>query len=87
MAGSVGYLNLQYWQKYKPGEIPTFPASPPEKLLNCIKGPILDVGTGDGVLAEELADKGFLIYGTDIAVNIVNENKKENQKLNFQSRI
>ena len=83
MAGSVGYLNLQYWQKYKPGEIPTFPASPPEKLLNCIKGPILDVGTGDGVLAEELADKGFLIYGTDIAVNIVNENKKRKSKAEF----
>lgn len=83
MAGSVGQQNLQYWQKYKPGEIPTFPASPPEKLLDCIKGPILDVGTGDGVLAEELADKGFLVYGTDIAVNIVNENKKRKSKVEY----
>ena len=41
------------------------------------------MGTGDGVLAEELADKGFLIYGTDIAVNIVNENKKRKSKAEF----
>lgn len=83
MAGSVGHLNIQYWQNYKPGEIPTFPASPPDKLLNCIDGAILDVGTGDGVLAEELANKGFRVYGIDIAVNIINENKKRKSKVNY----
>lgn len=86
MANSVGHLNIQYWQNYKPGEIPTFPASPPDKLLSCVDGPILDVGTGDGVLAEKLASKGFRVYGIDIAVNIVSENKKRKSKVEYSIR-
>ena len=83
MTDSVAQQNIQYWQNYKPGEIPTFPASPPEKLLNYIKGPILDIGTGDGILAEKLADKGFQVYGMDVVVNIVNENEKRKSKVEY----
>lgn len=83
MADSVGHLNIQYWQNYKPGAIPTFPASPPDKLLNCINGPILVVGTGDGVLAEQLASKGFRVYGIDVALNIINENKSRKSKVEY----
>ena len=50
--------NKNYWQTYKPGEIPTIPKNPPDSLISKISGPILDVGVGDGLLAEELVTKG-----------------------------
>ena len=74
--------NKKYWQKYKPGQIPTVPKEPPEELLINTKT-ILDVGTGDGVLAEKLAKKGFEVYGIDIAENIIKENKKRDIKVYY----
>ena len=83
MLNNIAQQNLKYWQDYKPGEIPTVPLTPPEELLNDINGSILDVGTGDGVLAEELALKGFQVYGIDIAENIISENLKRKSKVNY----
>ncbi len=84
---NLNYQNKNYWQSYKPGEIPSIPQSPPKELMNTIKGPILDIGTGDGVLAEELANNGFDVYGIDIAENIINENinRKSNVKYSIQN--
>lgn len=79
---SLNESNKEYWQKYKPGQIPTVPKEPPSELLSNINT-ILDVGTGDGVLAEKLVQKGFEVYGIDIAENVIEENKKRNTKVNY----
>ncbi len=68
--------NKEYWQKYKPGEIPSPSHYPPKKLMDSIKGKVLDIGTGDGSLAEKLAKNGFQVFGIDIAENIILENRK-----------
>jgi len=75
--------NKEYWQKYKPGEIPSPSKEPPEELINEIRGKILDVGTGDGDLAEKLAERGFRVFGIDIAENIIYENKKRNTNVEY----
>ena len=75
--------NKQYWQKYKPGEIPSPSNEPSLKLLKETKGNILDVGTGDGILAEKLAEKGFQVFGIDIAENIICENKKRDTTVEY----
>ncbi len=75
--------NKEYWQNYKPGEIPSPSNEPPLMLLKDIKGRVLDVGTGDGVLAEKLTEKGFSVFGIDIAENIICENKKRNTKVEY----
>lgn len=75
--------NKEYWQSYKPGEIPSPSNEPPFKLLKETKGNVLDVGTGDGILAEKLAEKGFSVFGIDIAENIIDENKKRNTKVKY----
>ena len=83
MPKNIAQQNIEYWQSYKSGKIPTVPLAPPQELLNGIKGPILDAGTGDGVLAENLALKGFMVYGIDIAKNIISENVNRNSRVNY----
>ena len=73
--------NKKYWQSYKPGEIPSIPQDVPQKLLASITGPVLDVGVGDGKMAEEISEKGLDVYGIDIAENIIAENKKRKSKV------
>jgi len=75
--------NREYWQRYKPGKIPSPSQEPPENLINNIRGSILDVGTGDGSLAEKLAKKNYSIFGIDIAENIICENKKRKSSVNY----
>ncbi len=83
MTNNLAQKNKSYWQKYKPGEIPSASRPPPDELLNSVRGPVLDVGTGDGILAEELARKGFEIYGIDVAKNIIAENTKRKSKVKY----
>ncbi|MFA6005348.1 MAG: class I SAM-dependent methyltransferase [Patescibacteria group bacterium] len=83
MSQSLNQQNKSFWQKYQPGKIPSSSNNPPDELLNSIHGPILDVGTGDGNLAEALARKGHETYGIDIAENIITENKKRKTKVNY----
>jgi ubiquinone/menaquinone biosynthesis C-methylase UbiE len=66
--------NKKYWQSYKPGDIPSIIYGPPEYLYS---GKILDVGTGDGFLAEQMAEKGAEVYGIDIAENIISANQQK----------
>ena len=86
MVNNLTQQNKTYWQSYKPGEIPSVPKKPSEILLKNVGGPILDVGTGDGVLAEKLALKGFDVYGVDIAENIINENRKRKSKVKYSTQ-
>src|SRR3989344_856987 len=65
MTAKLNKQNKQYWQTYKPGTIPSVPQNPPDELLRSVEGPVLDVGTGDGMLAEDLARKGLDVYGFD----------------------
>lgn len=83
MAGNISEKNRDYWQKYKPGEVPSFPALPPNELLKEVNGPILDVGTGDGKLAEELSTKDFSVYAIDVARNIIEENSKRKTDVRY----
>lgn len=83
MAGDISERNRDYWQNYKPGEIPSVPVAPPIELLNEIIGPILDVGTGDGCLAEELSTKGLFVCAIDIARNIIEENSKRKSNVQY----
>lgn len=76
--------NQNYWKKYKPGEIPSVPQLPPKSLLDEIKGPILDVGTGDGKLAEELAEQGLEIYAADVIESVINENLARKSKVHYK---
>ncbi len=75
--------NKKHWQNYSPGKIPSPQNTPPEKILKNIKGKILDVGVGDGSLAEDLAKKGFDVFGIDVAKNIIRENKKRKTSVNY----
>lgn len=75
--------NKRYWQNYKSGEVPSPDQSPPEELLSNIHGNVLDIGTGDGRLAEELAKRKLNVFGIDIAKNIIEENTKRSSKVNY----
>ncbi|MFA5828425.1 MAG: class I SAM-dependent methyltransferase [Candidatus Shapirobacteria bacterium] len=75
--------NKKYWQKYKTGEIPSVPNLPPTTLLDNIHGPILDIGTGDGALAEQLAVQGHEVEAIDLAENIVRANMTRNSKVRY----
>jgi 2-polyprenyl-3-methyl-5-hydroxy-6-metoxy-1,4-benzoquinol methylase len=76
MDNSLTGQNKNYWQNYKPGEVPSVPKNLPLELIDQVSGPVLDVGTGDGVLAEDLSRNGFEVYGIDVAENIITENQK-----------
>jgi ubiquinone/menaquinone biosynthesis C-methylase UbiE len=78
--------NKKYWQNYNPGEIPSPSEGLPDKLLSEIKGKVLDVGTGDGVLAETISKKGFQVYGIDIAENIIAENQKRKTLVKYSNQ-
>jgi ubiquinone/menaquinone biosynthesis C-methylase UbiE len=80
---NLNQQNNNYWQNYKSGEIPTVPQNFPEELLKKVNGPILDVGVGDGILAEQLAFKGFDVYGIDIAKNIISENLRRQSRVKY----
>lgn len=86
MASSISEKNRNYWQKYKLGKVPSFPALPPIELLDEIVGPVLDVGTGDGGLAEELSAKGLSVYAIDIARNIIEENSKRKTDVRYSAQ-
>ncbi len=83
MNRDLNQQNRTYWQRYQPGKIPSVPQKPPRDLLDQINDPILDVGTGDGVLAEDLARKGFQVYGIDIATNIINANQIRSSRVTY----
>ncbi len=76
MDNSLTGQNKNYWQNYKPGEVPSVPKNLPLELIDQVSGPVLDVGTGDGALAEDLSRNGFEVYGIDVAENIITENQK-----------
>jgi ubiquinone/menaquinone biosynthesis C-methylase UbiE len=86
MVGNISERNRNYWQNYKPGEIPSFPALPPKELLNEVVGPVLDVGTGDGKLAEELSANGLSVFAIDIARNIIEENIKRETGVRYSTQ-
>ncbi|MCF7845293.1 MAG: class I SAM-dependent methyltransferase [Candidatus Pacebacteria bacterium] len=75
--------NAEYWQNYKPGEIPSPTQEPPEELLKSISGRALDIGTGDGKIAEKLAKRKLDVFGIDIAKNIIEANIKRNSKVDY----
>lgn len=83
MSPSLDQQNIKYWQNYVPGKIPTIPQSIPLALLNSINGPILDVGTGDGLLAESLSRKGLTVFAIDIAKDVIEENKKRTSRVDY----
>lgn len=83
MIKDLNRQNAAYWQNYKPGEIPSMPVNVPNDLLINVSGPVLDVGTGDGVLAEKLSYKGLNVFGIDIAKNIIEENLKRNSRVKY----
>jgi ubiquinone/menaquinone biosynthesis C-methylase UbiE len=71
-----------FWQQYKPGQIPSVPKDPPQALLKGMTD-VLDAGTGDGVLAEKLADSGHKVFAIDVAKNIIEENKNRNTQVKY----
>ena len=83
MSSSLDLKNYKYWQSYTPGKIPSVPQSVPLELLRNLNGPILDVGTGDGLLAENLSHKGLTVFAIDIAKNIIDENKKRSSRVDY----
>lgn len=83
MINNIDEANKNYWQNYKAGEIPSVHNNIPSEIFEGTTGPILDVGTGDGILAENLAQKGFDVYGIDIVKNIINENISKNTKVKY----
>lgn len=74
--------NNSYWQNYAPGAIPTSPLRPPEDLLAKIKGPVLDLGCGDGAMAEELSQK-FTVYAADVSKKVIAENLKRKSPVTY----
>lgn len=80
---TLTYQNKLYWQNYQPGAIPSVPELPPESVLANVHGPVLDVGTGDGVLAEHLATLGHTVFGIDIAQNIIAANQSRRSQVAY----
>lgn len=83
MPTNLNLQNIKYWQQYTPGKVPSVPQSVPLELLKNLNGPILDVGTGDGLLAENLSHKGLTVFAIDIAKNIIEENKKRTSRVDY----
>lgn len=83
MENNLNKINKIYWQNYKPGEIPSTYNDISHEIFENVNGPILDVGTGDGILAESLASNGFDVYGIDIAKNIIKENTSKATKVKY----
>ncbi|MFA5894246.1 MAG: class I SAM-dependent methyltransferase [Candidatus Shapirobacteria bacterium] len=83
MSTNLDQQNNKYWQNYLPGQVPSIPQSVPLKLLDNLNGPILDVGTGDGLLAENLSRKGLTVFAIDIAKNIIEENQKRTSRVDY----
>jgi ubiquinone/menaquinone biosynthesis C-methylase UbiE len=83
MSTNLDQQNIKYWQNYLPGQVPSIPQSVPLKLLDNLNGPILDVGTGDGLLAENLSRKGLTVFAIDIAKNIIEENQKRISRVDY----
>lgn len=83
MVEDLNQINKSYWQNYQCGQIPSVYNDIPSEIFENIDGPILDVGTGDGILAESLAKNGFNVYAIDIAENIINKNKSKLTKVKY----
>lgn len=47
------------------------------------QGKILEIGSGAGVDAKELIDRGYRYVGTDISLGLINEAKKRNPNAKF----
>ena len=77
--------NKEYWQNYKPGEIPAVPNLPPIELYDTGRSlKVLDIGTGDGKAAEELSQTGSnRVYGIDIAENIIATNLERETRVEY----
>ena len=75
--------NKKHWGLYTKEEIPSVPVNPPEYLLNQVKGPVLDIGTGNGALAEELSKRGLKVFAIDINSDIITESSKKAVGVNY----
>ncbi len=67
------------WQDSSPVFYHKYLFGPIESLLPKDGSPILDVGCGNGYLANELIDKGYSVYGIDISEDGIKIANKKNK--------
>ena len=79
----------KFYQETKPEDLPWFTKKLESDLENEIKsrnitkGKFLDLGTGDGTQARELAKLGFDVTGTDISETAIDRAKKLSKDINY----
>lgn len=85
---NLGSTNKKYWQHYQAGTTPGVPQEPADTVLSRIslQDPILDIGTGQGSLADSLAARGYTLYGIDINSNEIKENQKRGTGVNYSAQ-
>ena len=78
-----------YYKETKIEELPWFTKNIDSDLANEIKarglegGTFLDLGTGDGTQARQLASLGFTVTGTDVSKTAINNAKKLTPEITF----
>lgn len=78
-------LNKECWKKVSASQTTSVDIRPTDKELSQVptNGNVLDVGCGDGKLAEWLSKKSFSVSAIDINQNAINANRKRNTKVTF----
>ncbi len=81
----LSILNKEYWKKVSADQTTSVDILPSDKELSYISkgGKVLDVGCGDGKLAEWLSERSFSVNATDINQNAINANKKRDTKVTY----
>jgi ubiquinone/menaquinone biosynthesis C-methylase UbiE len=76
-------INKKYWSEIEPENIMSGLCYPREELLSLLKPKsiILDVGCGNGKIAEYLHNKGYMITGIDINHYALKTNREKNPSI------
>lgn len=78
-------LNKNYWSQVLPSEILSGVHFPGEEFLGRLKSSanILDVGCGNGKIAEFLHTHGFMVTGVDINEAALEDNRQRNNLITY----
>ena len=79
-------INKQHWQNIPASQIIGNNAMPGEEFLNNIqpRARVLDLGCGNGAMAEYLYGKGVEVTAVDINAEAIKENAERNSKIDYR---
>jgi 2-polyprenyl-3-methyl-5-hydroxy-6-metoxy-1,4-benzoquinol methylase len=85
---SIKTLNKEYWKKIPAGETTSVDVTISDSELNMIPhgGHVLDIGCGDGQLADYLDEKGFQVEAIDINQNVIKANQTKQSRVRYSQQ-